>query len=75
MAARYSWDSQHDWLLVGSISSRHFDSQKKRRARRQGSSLRLKSLPFPYQDPERMVSVASGDLGGGFGDNVSLGDF
>ena len=39
------------------------------------NSVLLKSLPFPYQDPERLVSVASGDLGSGFGDNISLGDF
>jgi hypothetical protein len=28
MAARHSWDSQHDWLLVGSISSRHAWQQR-----------------------------------------------
>jgi putative ABC transport system permease protein len=35
----------------------------------------LKSAPFPFHDPERLVWLASGDLQDGFGDNVSLADF
>ena len=35
----------------------------------------LKSLSFPYADPERLVWLASGDERNGFGDNISLADF
>jgi predicted permease len=35
----------------------------------------LKSSSLPYDDPDRLVWVASGDLRNGFGDVVSLSDF
>jgi putative ABC transport system permease protein len=35
----------------------------------------LKSLSFPYKDPDRLLWLASGDEKNGFGDNISLADF
>jgi hypothetical protein len=35
----------------------------------------LKSLSWPYQNPDRLVVVSAGDVKNGFGDEISLADF